>query len=171
MVYGYSEGTWNPVLRTLTYHDSDAHSWLEVWNQSSRSYQRIDPTSWVLNIKPESSSTFIQGFKGNAQFILVLFVLGLGLILVFLFQDPRIHLQSILKTKGPISKGLRDASKRAMERGELKLARRIDQVQLGYEDYYFSKKSSLPTQLRVGPCIQLTLLILALYPHRKRILA
>jgi len=171
MVYGYSGGSWNPVFGTLTYRDSDAHSWLELWDQNSRSYQRIDPTSWVLNIKAENDSTFAQGFKGNAQFILVLFAFGLGLILVFLYQDPRSLLQSLLKTREPISKGLGEASERAMRRGELRLARRIDQVRLGYEDYYFSKKSSFPTQLRVGPCIQLTLLILALYPHRKRILA
>jgi hypothetical protein len=171
MVYGYSGGSWNPVFGTLTYRDSDAHSWLEVWNRESRAFERIDPTTWVLTIKSERESSISHGLIGILPIILVLLASALALILLLRLQDPRSLLQSLLKTRGPISRGLREASERAMGSGELRLARRIDQVRLDYEDYYFSKKSSFPTQLRVGPCIQLTLLILALYPHRKRILA
>lgn len=47
IVTGYRGGTWNPWLRTLTVRDSDAHAWVEAWDESGRHWARFDPTSFV----------------------------------------------------------------------------------------------------------------------------
>jgi transglutaminase-like putative cysteine protease len=171
MVYGYSGGSWNPVFRTLTYRDSDAHSWLEVWNRELRTFERIDPTTWVLSVKTESNSSLVQGLPGILQFIVILLAIALALSLLLRLQDPRSLLQTLLKTRGPISTGLGKASESAMERGDPELSRRIDHLKKAYEDYYFSKKSALPGRMRVLSCIRLILMVLALYPNRKRMLS
>lgn len=47
IVTGFRGGAWNPWLRTITVRDSDAHAWVEVWDQPSRQWLRFDPTSYV----------------------------------------------------------------------------------------------------------------------------
>ncbi|MCX6971905.1 MAG: transglutaminaseTgpA domain-containing protein [Verrucomicrobia bacterium] len=47
IVTGYRGGTWNPWLRTLTVRDSDAHAWVEAWDENARHWTRFDPTSFV----------------------------------------------------------------------------------------------------------------------------
>lgn len=53
IVTGFRGGTWNPWLRTLTLRDSDAHAWVEAWDENARSWTRFDPTSYVA---PELST-------------------------------------------------------------------------------------------------------------------
>jgi len=169
MVYGYSGGSWNPVFRTLTYRDSDAHSWLEVWNRESRTFERIDPTTWVLSIKEENDSIVSLGLMGILQFVLILLMIALALTLLLQLQDPRRLLQSLLKTRGPISKGLKDASDRAREGGDSELSRRIDQVRQNYDKIYFSKRTVLPAWSRVLEFAHLQIGILGIFFSRKRI--
>ena len=47
IITGYRGGTWNPWLRTLTVRDSDAHAWVEAWDDSASQWRRFDPTSFV----------------------------------------------------------------------------------------------------------------------------
>ena len=125
MVYGYSGGTWNPIFRTLTFLDSDAHSWLEVWDQNSQNIIRIDPTSWVTRVPPESD--------GNAtapiafQWSLLMMILVAFAAFYFLFRDPRLELARILNTRGPISESLQ-AGLPDLER-----------IRSDYETLYFAK--------------------------------
>jgi len=53
IVTGFRGGTWNPWLRTLTLRDSDAHAWVEAWDEEARHWTRFDPTSFVA---PELSA-------------------------------------------------------------------------------------------------------------------
>ena len=53
IVTGFRGGTWNPWLRTLTLRDSDAHAWVEAWDEKARHWIRFDPTSYVA---PELSA-------------------------------------------------------------------------------------------------------------------
>lgn len=47
VVVGYRGGNWNPWLRAITVRDSDAHAWVEVWDEAARSWTRFDPTNFV----------------------------------------------------------------------------------------------------------------------------
>ena len=53
VVTGFRGGTWNPWLRTLTVRDSDAHAWVEAWDENARHWTRFDPTSFIA---PELSA-------------------------------------------------------------------------------------------------------------------
>ncbi len=53
IVTGYRGGTWNPWLRTFTLRDSDAHAWVEAWDDNAGHWIRFDPTSFVA---PELSA-------------------------------------------------------------------------------------------------------------------
>ena len=44
---GYAEGSWNPVLKKLTYEDADAHAWVEARDRGYMTWIRLDPTLWV----------------------------------------------------------------------------------------------------------------------------
>lgn len=46
VVTGYLGGEWNPIGRYFLVHQSDAHSWAEVWLEG-RGWTRIDPTAVV----------------------------------------------------------------------------------------------------------------------------
>ncbi len=47
VVTGYRGGSWNPWLRTISVRDSDAHAWVEAWDEAEGHWQRFDPTSYV----------------------------------------------------------------------------------------------------------------------------
>lgn len=47
VVTGYRGGQWNPWLRTIQVRDANAHAWVEVWDEASRSWRRFDPTDHV----------------------------------------------------------------------------------------------------------------------------
>lgn len=47
VVTGYRGGIWNPWSRTITVRDSEAHAWVEVWDESSRRWLRFDPTDYI----------------------------------------------------------------------------------------------------------------------------
>jgi transglutaminase-like putative cysteine protease len=47
VVVGYHGGEWNPWLQTITVRDSDAHAWVEAWDESTRQWLRFDPTTCV----------------------------------------------------------------------------------------------------------------------------
>jgi Transglutaminase-like enzymes, putative cysteine proteases len=47
IVVGYHGGEWNPWLHTLTVRDSDAHAWVEAWDEAARRWIRFDPTTCV----------------------------------------------------------------------------------------------------------------------------
>ena len=53
IVTGFRGGTWNPWLRTLTLRDSDAHAWVEAWDEKAGNWIRFDPTSFIA---PELSA-------------------------------------------------------------------------------------------------------------------
>ncbi|MBU6152828.1 MAG: transglutaminase-like domain-containing protein [Bdellovibrionales bacterium] len=104
MVYGYAGGSWNPWLRTLTYLDSDAHSWLEVWDEEFKNHRRIDPTSWVIRVTPETVGTATPPII--FQWSLLLMLLVALAAFYFLYRDPRLELARTLNTRGPISESL-----------------------------------------------------------------
>ncbi len=47
IVTGFRGGSWNPWLRTITVRDSDAHAWVEAWDERGRHWIRFDPTTFV----------------------------------------------------------------------------------------------------------------------------
>lgn len=47
IVTGFRGGEWNPWLRSLTVRDSDAHAWVEAWDEESHVWHRFDPTDAV----------------------------------------------------------------------------------------------------------------------------
>lgn len=54
---GFSGGQWNPLFHILTYLDSDAHAWVEVFDEKNQKWMIIDPTLWV------SSSDIFENHK------------------------------------------------------------------------------------------------------------
>lgn len=46
VVLGYYGGQWNPISKTITLRQKDAHAWLEYW-QADIGWQSLDPTSFV----------------------------------------------------------------------------------------------------------------------------
>lgn len=56
VVVGYSGGSWNPLLRRLTFEDSDAHAWVEVVDPAAQKWRVVDPTSWVMTTVVSSSA-------------------------------------------------------------------------------------------------------------------
>ena len=53
IVTGYQGGDINPVDEQLIVRQSDAHAWVEIWNDSA-GWQRIDPTAVVVPVRVES---------------------------------------------------------------------------------------------------------------------
>ncbi len=53
VVTGFRGGSWNPWLRTITVRDSDAHAWVEAWDEGAGHWVRFDPTTFVA---PDFSS-------------------------------------------------------------------------------------------------------------------
>ncbi|MFZ4777675.1 MAG: transglutaminase TgpA family protein [Terrimicrobiaceae bacterium] len=47
VVTGFRGGIWNPWLRTISVRDSDAHAWVEAWDEADGHWERFDPTSFV----------------------------------------------------------------------------------------------------------------------------
>ncbi len=136
MVFGYSGGSWNPVFRTLTYLDSDAHSWLEVWDGSVKSIQRIDPTTWVTRMNPESRGFPHSGAPLKMSLgLIIAFACG---VLFFLLRDPRGELARILATREPISEALKQHALKELDRGDIRSANRIENIKNEYETLYFS---------------------------------
>jgi protein-glutamine gamma-glutamyltransferase len=62
IVTGFRGGEWNPWLRTLTIRDSDAHAWVEAWDESAGFWRRFDPTDAVA---PEQAERIAQNMKAN----------------------------------------------------------------------------------------------------------
>ncbi len=46
VVIGYYGGQWNPISHAITLHQSDAHAWVEYWQQGV-GWRQLDPTSFV----------------------------------------------------------------------------------------------------------------------------
>jgi len=72
IVTGFRGGEWNPWLRTLTIRDSDAHAWVEAWDDSAQIWHRFDPTDTVApgetariagNMKPENWPWYRRGWS------------------------------------------------------------------------------------------------------------
>jgi len=47
VITGYRGGDWNPWLHTITVRDSDAHAWVEAWDEVDHGWRRYDPTDSV----------------------------------------------------------------------------------------------------------------------------
>jgi transglutaminase-like putative cysteine protease len=60
IVVGYHGGEWNPWLRTVTVRDSDAHAWVEAWDNSSRQWLRFDPT---VSVAPDLNDRMNREFN------------------------------------------------------------------------------------------------------------
>jgi transglutaminase-like putative cysteine protease len=46
VILGYYGGEWNPITRSITIQQNDAHAWLEYW-QDGIGWQELDPTSFI----------------------------------------------------------------------------------------------------------------------------
>jgi protein-glutamine gamma-glutamyltransferase len=62
VVTGYQGGEWNPIGRYLLIRRSDAHAWVEVW-EDGRGWMRVDPTAVVA---PERLSRSILDLLPSA---------------------------------------------------------------------------------------------------------
>jgi transglutaminase-like putative cysteine protease len=45
MVTGFHGGVWNATSGNITVKNSDAHAWVEIWDEPSKAWMRSDPTS------------------------------------------------------------------------------------------------------------------------------
>jgi transglutaminase-like putative cysteine protease len=48
VILGYHGGLWNPISSAITIERSDAHAWVEYWQQGS-GWQQLDPTSFIAS--------------------------------------------------------------------------------------------------------------------------
>ena len=80
VAFGYAGGAWNPIFKVLTFDNSDAHAWVEVFDPKLKQYKIIDPTSWIF---PEISQgrSFAGDYSGVFLTLLVMGCLG-GLFLI-----------------------------------------------------------------------------------------
>lgn len=46
VILGYHDGKWNPITRSITVQQNNAHAWLEYW-QNGTGWQSLDPTSFI----------------------------------------------------------------------------------------------------------------------------
>jgi protein-glutamine gamma-glutamyltransferase len=53
VILGYYGGQWNPISNAVTLQQSDAHAWLEYW-QEGIGWQRLDPTSFIASERVDS---------------------------------------------------------------------------------------------------------------------
>jgi transglutaminase-like putative cysteine protease len=73
VILGYYGGQWNPISRTMTIRQSDAHAWLEYW-QAGIGWQVLDPTSFVapdrvdLTIKKRELYLTVENTLSLSQF-------------------------------------------------------------------------------------------------------
>jgi len=74
---GYAGGRWNPLFRSLTFEESDAHAWAEVQDTVGKTWRIVDPTDWVHPGVLESETHFSLSW-----IIVSMLALGLGLGLV-----------------------------------------------------------------------------------------
>jgi transglutaminase-like putative cysteine protease len=58
VVTGYRGGDWNPWLHTITVRDSDAHAWVEAWDEEDHGWRRFDPTD---SVAPELRDAIASG--------------------------------------------------------------------------------------------------------------
>ena len=62
VVTGYRGGEWNPWVRTITVRDSEAHAWVEAWDEPSSTWLRFDPTDYV---SPDFSSRIARNMNSE----------------------------------------------------------------------------------------------------------
>lgn len=63
VVTGYRGGVWNPWVRTITVRDSEAHAWVEAWDEPSQRWLRFDPTDYV---SPDFSSRIARDMNSES---------------------------------------------------------------------------------------------------------
>ena len=63
VVTGYRGGEWNPWLRSITVRSSDAHAWVEAWDEAGGQWLRFDPTAFVA---PEISARLEREWNSDA---------------------------------------------------------------------------------------------------------
>lgn len=54
VILGYHGGKWNPLTRTITIYQYNAHAWLEYW-QEGKGWQQLDPTAFISPNRVEMS--------------------------------------------------------------------------------------------------------------------
>ncbi|NDG83469.1 MAG: hypothetical protein EBX52_00335, partial [Proteobacteria bacterium] len=138
--------SWNRLTRTLTFHDDDAHSWLEVHDPASGRWLRVDPTEWVLREIPEKESGDLwTGLPAGSAMVWVLLLVS-GLLSVYLFRDPREQLLALFPAPEaePLSARIRRHSSGTGKRAVL-----LDSVARDYEDLYYSPRGVTGKKLRL----------------------
>lgn len=66
LVTGFKGGVWNSTSGSITVRNSDAHAWVEIWDESLGSWLRADATPGA-SITPEPGSDARQGAAGLEQ--------------------------------------------------------------------------------------------------------
>jgi hypothetical protein len=83
---GFAGGSWNPLLRKLTFEMADAHAWVEAYDERSETWQRIDPTLWVSPNENEAR------FDRTPE--LTLLAVIASLLLIFVLRGLLSHLRN-----------------------------------------------------------------------------
>lgn len=67
MVTGFRGGSWNPGSNHLSIRNSDAHAWCEIFDRTSQTWVRVDPTPGGtvpgLSSEPESSEVLLARMR------------------------------------------------------------------------------------------------------------
>ena len=82
---GFSGGSWNPLLRKLSFEMADAHAWVEVLNTNTKTWERVDPTLWV---SPNENSARSDASTEIIVAALFAFLVLLAFVFSFRKTDP-----------------------------------------------------------------------------------
>ncbi|PWU18733.1 MAG: hypothetical protein C5B49_06755 [Bdellovibrio sp.] len=108
VVSGYAEGRWNPFLGKLIFAQSDAHAWVEVFDEDLKTWKLVDPTSWIAMAPgPQvvDRSTMVWGL---GLIFVILFVLAAGRLLLWArSRKKRPPLQLLLQKLAHLEKNYR----------------------------------------------------------------
>ncbi len=61
MVTGFRGGVWNSTSGNITVKNSDAHAWVEIWDEAARAWMRSDPTPGSVATPPPGTPEMAGG--------------------------------------------------------------------------------------------------------------
>ncbi|MGJ8639054.1 MAG: transglutaminaseTgpA domain-containing protein [Opitutaceae bacterium] len=65
MVVGFTGGAWNVVEEYFVVRNDDAHAWVEIYDQETEEWLRVDPTPGSGSIDPDSPIPNMQRFEAG----------------------------------------------------------------------------------------------------------
>jgi Transglutaminase-like superfamily len=89
IIYGYAGGIWSPFFKTLTYYNSDAHVWIEVYDKEQKRFTLLDPTLWVFPDATKTSEELEGNDSINIQWIIIPSIVIICIIGIYFSKKSR----------------------------------------------------------------------------------